>query len=136
MQSTIAKVIPTILMPIKENYARLILSGEKKWELRRRAPLIEPPYRVILVVSGTGGKIPGEFICDNVCKLTPRQAKDIIGECGITMPQFYEYLGGKKHLNFLHVSAPKSYDEASDAHPTSIHELGYSRTPQSWVYLD
>ena len=51
--------MPTVLMPIKANFAEAILNGTKKWELRRRAPRIETPFRVMLVVSGTDGQLWG-----------------------------------------------------------------------------
>lgn len=67
--------MPTVLMPIKANFAEAILNGTKKWELRRRAPRIETPFRVMLVVSGTDGQLWGEFICDKICQLTPKEAE-------------------------------------------------------------
>lgn len=128
--------MPTVLMPIKANFAEAILNGTKKWELRRRAPRIETPFRVMLAVSGTDGQLWGEFICDKICQLTPKEARAIIDECGITMRELYGYLRGSYHLNFIHVTEPKWYVSVEGEHQyPNIRQFGYARTPQTWLYL-
>ena len=129
--------MPIVLMPIKAQFAEAILKSKtKEWELRRKAPRIPTPFRVLLVISGTGGQIWGEFTCDKICQFGPREARNVIDKCGITMREFYGYLGGVRHMNFLHVSNPLDYTKGmSKESLPNIRQLGYSRTPQTWLYI-
>ena len=128
---------PIALMPIKKQFAEAILKSKtKEWELRRKAPCIPTPFRVLLVVSGTGGQIWGEFTCDKVCQLSPKETRSIIDKCGITMREFYGYLGGAGHMNFLHVTNPVDYSNGKrEEELPNIRQFGYSRTPQTWLYI-
>lgn len=128
---------PIVLMPIKKQFAEAILKSKtKEWELRRKAPRIPTPFRVLLVVSGTGGQIWGEFTCDKVCQFSPKETRSIIDKCGITMREFYGYLDCESHMNFLHVSAPLDYtNSGNEENLPNISQFGYSRTPQTWLYI-
>ena len=129
--------MPIVLMPIKAQFAEAILKSKtKEWELRRKAPRIPTPFRVLLVISGTGGQIRGEFTCDRICQFAPKEARNVIDKCGITMREFYGYLGGASHMNFLHVSNPLDYTNGgNEENLPNIRQCGYSRTPQTWLYI-
>lgn len=124
-----------IIMTIEKSFAKAIFSGEKVWEIRKRAPGIQPPYKVYVVVSETHGTIFGEFIVDEVQKLALANVPDsLIRECGVDRDFLHNYAGSSTELTFLHVSQPTRYF-LTDSGPTSICQFGMQKAPQSWQYV-
>ena len=78
-----------VLISIRPEWVKQILSGEKTQEIRKTRPTLETPFKCYIYCTNSGvsagmwgkhGKVVGEFVCDNI---------DIIWSRGI--PQNFDY---------------------------------------------
>ena len=137
---------PKILISIKPEWVKKILSGEKTIEVRKTKPRLAPPLTCYIYECGTG-KIVAEFICDKIFKYTTTNVKcgeeisdEEIEKCScLTHEQLqkYETRGSSCGQSFWlvglygwHISNLKIYDV-----PVSLQEHGIKRPPQSWQYI-
>lgn len=132
-----------IMQSIRPEWCSLIASGKKTIEVRKTRPKCETPFKVyiyctkngnFLVQSKTnpaysinkiekyGGKVIGEYVCDDIFKILA----DYAGNCGDDCLSYSEreaYLGDYGMGYGYHISDLKIYDtplELSDfIHPSS-----------------
>lgn len=91
-----------LLMPIDEQYARAILAGRKRYEIRKCQLRFPPGTRIWLYASktsraGATGAILGSFICGGCSPITGERAlRAIAMEAATTPMSVRTYLGGKQ----------------------------------------
>lgn len=124
----------TIIATIKPEHLGNIRSGQKKWEMRKNAPMTYGlDFRVLCCQSGSGGKIVAEFICDCVV-IGKENLEQLVKESCVTMEQAKRYAGDKK-LHFWHISKMINYCSTKGYRVRNISEFGLKRPPQSWQYV-
>ncbi|RLE75404.1 MAG: hypothetical protein DRJ56_05810 [Thermoprotei archaeon] len=126
----------TVLMSIKPTFARQILGGVKRYELRRKVfPLLEGD-RVVLYESRPVMAITGEFVAGRVAEMRPEDVIKLIREdalegCGeLDVP----YVVGRRPVLIIEVREPRRY-----VRPVTLAELraalGGFRPPASYVLV-
>lgn len=131
----------TIIATIKTAHLGNIRRGEKCFEVRKNAPSLEPPFRVLLCESGTSGMIKAEFVCDYVRCVhtdeygTPIMVNPVSPEaCCLSMGQLVDYANNKP-LYCWHISQMVDYCNTKGRRVRHISEYGLKRPPRSWQYV-
>lgn len=120
-----------VLLSIRPNWCKKILSGEKSVELRKSRPRIDVPFHVYLYETRQGrGAIVGECICFFVEKSEQRSCSIamIEGSC-LTIDQINEYSKGK-FLYGWYLAKVLEYQT-----PKQLSDFDFQRAPQSWCYI-
>ena len=127
----------TILMSIQKQHVDDIKSGRKKSELRLRAPVQKPPYRVIVYEPKTGGgcgKVVLEFVCylEHLHYGFDYDVGRVIDRACISRGFLRRYLRYNECRPFteMFIGDLVTYDT-----PRDLSEYGVKRAPQSWQYL-
>ncbi|MGY2683187.1 ASCH domain-containing protein [Pseudomonas tolaasii] len=121
-----------VLLSIKPEYARKILSGEKKFEFRKVGFNDTSVSTVIIYATKPVGKLVGEFEILRVIVGSPSK----VWECtkkhaGIDRHFFDSYYHGKEQAVAIAVGKVRQYAE-----PKCLSELGVGTTPpQSFRYI-
>ena len=119
-----------ILLPIKPEYAYKILSGEKKFEYRKRIA----KYKVDLIViyaTAPVSKIIGEVSVSGTLKDSPENLwKKTEPYSGIARKKYNKYFYGKKTAYAYCLDKVISYSK-----PKNISEYGIDYIPQTFAYL-
>ena len=158
-----------VLISIKPKWCELIASGKKTIEVRKNHPKIDTPFKCYIyqtkvhlpgyiafggIPADVGGKIMGEFICDDIMRLdidshgvTDGRGKYLTekssGLC-LSREDIFNYSGIMRPYGW-HISNLKMYDkpkELSIFHkPVLPLGLRYEddvikRPPQSWCYVE
>jgi Uncharacterized conserved protein len=100
------------LMSIKPVYARAVLEGRKRFELRRLAGL-KPPEEgstVVVYASGNTQGIVGEFRVGRLIIGSPEKVWELVGKgyYGVTS-EAWRYIEGAKRAVAIEVREPKTY---------------------------
>ena len=138
----------TIIATIKPHHLHNIRIGLKLWEVRKTAPNIPTPFRVLCCESGSAGQIKAEFICDyrrtyaNYAHVNSIRIHGcgislpvLPSECCLTEKEIREYAGNADYLHFLHISNMIDYCSTKGYYVRNISEFGLKHAPQSWQYL-
>ena len=134
-----------VVLSIKPEWVKLILSGEKTLELRRSRPRQDTPFTVYIYetrgdeINRGKGKVVGEFLCDRIQKdINPSMGLvDVVDQRLSCIPanQIIDYARHRKRTPQLvywwHVKDVKKYDK-----PKELCEYGLKSAPQSWAYVD
>ncbi|MCD4652177.1 MAG: hypothetical protein K8S56_10405 [Candidatus Cloacimonetes bacterium] len=119
-----------VLLSIKPKYAQRILSGEKKYEFRKR--IFTKNVKSVVIYSSTPEQLViGEFtiggiIHDSIETLWLETQRD----AGISYEEFEKYFSGKDKGYAIIVSKFKKY-----SHPHSLSKLNVDTAPQSYRYI-
>ncbi|MDD2956372.1 MAG: hypothetical protein PHD67_08670 [Oscillospiraceae bacterium] len=122
-----------VLMSMKPEWWEKILSGEKRLEIRKTAPVggagePEPwPLLVLVYVRGTGA-VQGQFLCPGWVKTNLYSY--LAGASCVPEKALEKYANGKSLCGWI-VSSPEKYDT-----PSPLAEFGMERPPMSWQYLE
>ena len=120
----------TILLPIKPEYAYKILSGEKKFEYRKRVAALEVT-RIVIYASSPVSKIIGEVSVQGYLKDSPAGFWNKTKEySGITLEGFSKYFANKENGYAYCLRNPIVYDK-----PKILNNFKLTHAPQSFVYL-
>lgn len=120
-----------ILLSIKPRYVEKIFSGIKKYEYRKKIPIV-PFKRVYVYSSSPVKKIVGYFDVDYVIKDSPSNLWDKTYKyAGIESDLFQKYFWYKDIGYAIHISNVVKYDVPLDPH--SI--FGGFSAPQSFMYF-
>lgn len=120
-----------ILLSIKPAWWAMIASGKKTLEIRKSAP--DParfdyePMQVLVYVSGTR-HILGRFTCHAILKTT--QLDRLQEKSCVPAAELEAYADGGP-LYGWHVADVEQFTE-----PVPLAELGLTRPPVSWQYID
>ena len=100
------------IMSIRPRYARAVLEGRKRYELRRLSGLKPPEEgsRVVVYASGDSQSIIGEFKVGKLVVGSPEKVWDLVGKelYGIT-PEARKYIEGATRAVAIEVREPKLY---------------------------
>ena len=118
-----------ILISIKPEYAKLILSGKKLYEYRKRVP-IEVETAVIYVTAPMK-KVVGEFVVDEVLSMPSKDLwKKTHFQSGLTSEKFFQYFDGMPIAHALSIKDVFIYE-----YPMDLSAINIKRAPQSWQYI-
>ncbi len=133
-----------VIVPIHNEWVDLILSGQKKFEIRKTWPRrLEEPFPVYLYETrknGGIGAVVAEWICDKVftviayATILGRKAcylheTAILKAAGLSDDAAEAYAKGKDLFGW-HISELKIYDD-----PVPLSAFGLNCPPQSWRYV-
>lgn len=146
-----------ILMSIHPEYCRMIESGKKKLEIRKRIPNLEPPYKVYVYqtmpksgdVNTRDGRVVLEFVCDKVEAFSMgypgsmRNNKRIAQDACLNLYELYDYQGDSSCLYAMRISDLVVYDKPKElidfeGYRETENFIAFSsieRPPQSWQYV-
>lgn len=121
----------TILLSIKPEYVRIIFTGEKKYEFRKKR-CRENVDKIVFYASSPLKQVVGEAYIEDILEDTPHevwnQAKTA---SGITSNYFFSYYEGKEVAIAYKLMNVKAYSE-----PKELTDYGIDYAPQSYVYID
>lgn len=118
-----------ILISIKPKYVKLILSGEKQYEYRKRIPT---NVKIAVIYATTPvKKIVGEILIDEVLSMSPIDLweKTYI-HSGLTSENFFQYFDSMSIAHALSIKEVIIYE-----YPMELSALNIKRAPQSWQYI-
>ena len=120
----------TILLPIKPEYAYKILSGEKKYEYRKRIA-VHDITRIVIYASSPVSKIIGEVSVSGNLKDTPKKLWDKTKEhSGISIEKYNKYFYDKEVAYAYCLKRAITYQNSR-----TLEEFGLNYVPQSFAYL-
>lgn len=140
----------TIMLAVQPEYIRLILSGKKTVEVRKRRLPISP-CRVLLYCTRSGeklykkrksgktelmnGHVVGHCMANSRCVINARSQREDIelfmqGTC-LTSKQLFEYWSGSRNLFGWQLSNVQEYGELLD-----VSYFGVDHAPQSYLIVD
>ena len=148
-----------ILISINPQWCDLILSGKKTIEIRKTRPNLNLPFKVYIYMTkhknispeNYGGKIIGEFTCDDIYPIRVFENGSIqdymchsLERSCVPYDDIANYIGYDKIGYGWHISdliiydQPKSLDELTGLRST---KFGYEptkikRPPQSYMYVE
>ncbi len=158
----------SVLISIQPKWVEKIASGEKTIDVRKTRPKIETPFKCYIYCTKDkkreifgGGKIIGEFVCDNILEwkylngLNDENEKEywILSKDGhatcLTYDEIENY-GKGKTLYGWHISDLKIYDKPKELSEFEFPKdniylsyrkrnqyfKGITRPPQSWCYVE
>ncbi len=126
-----------ILLSIKPQYCELIVSGQKKIEVRKSEPKLNTPFKCYVyctkakradedymyIIEGNeygqllycGGKVIGEFICDRIITVTPGNYVRLLPtKLTAVFPHDLINYAGLKTIYGWHISDLKIYDKPKE----------------------
>lgn len=124
------KLMSKVLLSIKPEYVQRILTGEKKFEFRKR--LANKPVDIIVIYATSPVmKIVGEVKVKGILEKAPsvlwEQTKK---NAGITRKKYREYFAGCKKAFAYEIDEVVKYTNG-----TNLEEIGIYQAPQSFVYI-
>ena len=120
-----------MLLSIKPQFVNSIFSGEKLYEYRKNR-CREGVEKIIIYATAPEKKIVGEASISEVIEGAVSDVWNRTKEySGISENIFYTYYRGKGKAVAFKLNNVVSYDV-----PLSLEDLGVSRAPQSFQYLD
>lgn len=135
-----------VLLSLNPEWFDPIMKGKKKFEVRKKAPLLSKPFKVYLYCTKGGkekwlagvegkreaykmnGTVCGEFTCDGVREETAPFPER---HTGLTQEELKAYAGKQKMLYYMIIKDPKMYDQ-----PVPLERFGTHYPPQSWQYVE
>lgn len=119
------------LFSIYPEYAYRILSGEKKFEYRKRVAKLYLK-RLIIYATAPISKIIGEVCVDEILRDTPQTIWRRTNKYGgIQREQFFAYFDNKSLAYAYSLSDPILYGGK-----LSLNDIGITNPPQSFIYLN
>ena len=120
------------LMSIKPQFAKAIMAGTKKVELRHK-PMADNITHAIIYPTKPDGLIIGAFGIDGYVTATPNSIWRRFGSVsGITRDGFFSYFDGRETATAILVG-----QLSRPPKPIPLqHALGLQRGPQSFQYVD
>lgn len=141
-----------VLISIKPEWAKMILSGAKRLEVRKSAPKV--PFIAYIYETKDekrkgSGKVIGEFVCRKIRKVTPNDTEElgrILERSCLSMRQISEYFGWNmwklppeckegyawEISDLIIYESPK---ELRDFRKAGKEDKEITRPPQSWMYV-
>ena len=146
-----------VLISIRPEWVKKILSGEKTLEVRKTRPNMRTPFKCYIYCTNSGvamemrgkhGKVVGEFTCNIVTNLFSNSRfwlnEDGVLQTCLSAAEIRKYAYGANGLYGWHISDLVVYDK-----PKELREFkglrgtkfGYEpdeikRPPQSWFYVE
>lgn len=124
----------TIIATIKPQHLINIRTGKKSYEMRKTCPK-GVPFRVLCCESGSGGQIKAEFVVTSPVKVRPIIWPELVQAACVPMEMAEIYANGKD-IWFWNITKMVDYCTVKGCRKRNISELGLSRPPQSWCYVE
>jgi predicted transcriptional regulator len=122
----------TVLLPIKPKYVDKILSGEKKFEYRKKAPTLWSVDGIVIYATAPVKKIVAqvkvEYIWEDGFEYIWEGTKEY---AGISKPEYDKYF---ENTDIAYAYALGEVVEFK--RPLTLDECGIKSAPQSFVYLN
>ncbi len=121
----------TILLSIKPEYSERILSGEKKFEFRRKCAS-RTVSKILIYTSAPKMKVVGEVEVKGVLSSSPDKLwKETSCFAGISQKKFMDYFSKKENAYAYQLGKVKKFKQEK-----SLSDYGIKTPPQSFVYMD
>jgi len=119
-----------VLLSIKPEFVKKIISGEKKVEFRRK--IFKRNVRIIVVYASYPWKsVIGEFVIEDIIKSNLQRLWEITKhEAGIDEKFFWQYFAGKDYGYAIKIKDFLLYKKKLD-----IEKHFGLKPPQSYVYI-
>ena len=134
-----------VVLSLRPEWAKhIFITQDKTFEVRKRAPRIESPYKVYVYCTKTGetihrktflwegdlnGLVCGEFTCvRTIKKSSPWKGK---GEGTCLTDRELAIYSCFEDLYFMEIKDPILYDK-----PLKLTDIGVAHIPQSWNYCE
>ncbi|MBQ9292863.1 MAG: hypothetical protein IJ211_06320 [Campylobacter sp.] len=120
----------TILLSIKPEYVKKILSGDKQYEYRRILAK-KAVKRIIIYCTYPHMRIVGEVEVKNTISMSPLDLWNATSDkSGIDEKTFFQYFSGSENANAYSLGKVKKYKK-----PKNLMEFGIKSPPQSFQYI-
>ena len=130
MNWKIAQCGARIILPIKEDYAKGILSGDKLYEYRRRIP-IRPVSQIVIYETAPISRVVGTVDVCGVLEGDPGELYDRTSYgAGISREDYDEYFKGAKKAYAFELGVPSMFYCCP-----SVERYGLKGAPQSFAYV-
>ena len=121
----------SMVISIREEYARKIYSGNKLFEFRTRKPLQDVEYLVLYETTPTCA-ITGVAKVSDILEGTPAAIWEKTKEyAGISRKKYCDYYSGKNQAVAFCLSSVYEFEDA-----ISLQDIRIKRAPQSFQYVD
>ncbi len=121
-----------ILLSVKPRFVDKILSGEKKYEFRKRVPLDTSNCHVLIYKTHPDKIVVAEFVIGEIMCATPQEIwLRTYKEAGLSFDEFKKYYDGK-----IIAYAYKITDLHEFTIPRNLAEYGLKRAPQDFCYVE
>ena len=121
----------SIILPVKPIYAEKIISGEKKYEFRKKV-CIENIDKIYLYATSPIKKIIGEVEVLEKCFMEKEHLWEVTHEeAGITKAFYEEYFKNQNWAGAYKLGEVIQYEV-----PTGLKEIGINYVPQSYAYIN
>jgi predicted transcriptional regulator len=116
-----------LFLPIHPQWAVAILTGSKKWELRRRRPSITSGDVVVLYATAPLQAVVGSFLVGEVLSGSPRALwESVRAGSGSTRSSYFEIFADAPVAHAIEVTRPRRIDPYTPRF----------RVGQGWRFLD
>ena len=120
-----------ILLSIKPEYVEKILSGEKKFEFRKRLTKVDVES-LIIYATAPAMEVVAEVKVEGVLSCTKTKLwEETKSAAGITRAKYREYFNGSKVAYAFKLGEIMKYEP-----PKKLNDLGVTAPPQSFVYIE
>lgn len=121
-----------VLYPIKPIYTDRILSGEKRFELRKRLPKEKPTY-ILIYSTAPVSQVVGYAKVTDVKKGDSKSLWNCYSKYfGISEQEYFSYFEGNIRANALELEDIRKF-----VRPFSIKDISpFISVPQSFCYVD
>lgn len=120
-----------ILLSIKPEYSKRIISGEKKFEYRKRLPQ-KKITKIIIYSSAPEKKVIGEVQVLETMSLSKSELWEATKEnAGISYKKYEEYFLDSEHAFAYKLGKVSIYSPQK-----TLEDLGVRQAPQSFIYID
>jgi predicted transcriptional regulator len=121
----------TILLSIKPEYSAKILSGEKKFEFRRRCAS-KKVSKIIIYTSSPKMKVVGEVEVKCIISHPPIKLWELTSRyAGISKEKFMNYFSKQDYAYAYKLGKVTSFSQEK-----SLSDYGVKTPPQSFIYVD
>jgi len=122
----------TVILSIKPEYVRKILSGQKRYEFRKRIFKNKDVSRIIIYATQPVGGIVGEFTIKMIHQDSPERLwEQTAHESGISKDFYDAYYKGYSSAVAIQIDNVKEYSSVLD--PNLLFDSFHP--PQSFIYL-
>lgn len=124
------------LLSIKPRFANLLLSGEKKIELRKRAPCVEPGGLLVLYASSPTCAVVGALQVKEVVRTNPEALWEEYRQSTAVSPEeYWSYYGDSDVAEGVLVAQAIAFEQALSLHEIRSAWPGFM-PPQSFRYIE
>lgn len=121
-----------VCLSIKRRYAEAIYRGEKRYEYRRQAPAVDPPYHLLLYETKPSQRITGAAIVDEVVTGDPDEVVNAtVDETTHGPLELLEYFDGADEGSALHIADSMRFEPCLE-----LFHVGISTAPQNFQYVE